>query len=221
MLPALLSSCISSRDGIGAGRRSGGRPRKTESGAAQHRRGNMKGNDSCRPRTIYWRRRHQLRRLRRRPRYFFRQGRRGRHRRLHRQRALKAMEGAARLIGEAMREEFSRNPLRKLGYLAARPALKALRARIDPRRYKWREHGRVERHRHQESRRHRRIRFSGAIEWRFWKRATGTGTHRAAAARIARNLKEFDVRTNRRHRQLSAEKSTDQRGTRNAGRYQR
>jgi phosphate acyltransferase len=49
--------------------------------------------------------------------------------------ALKAMEGAARLIGEAMREEFSRSPLRKLGYLAARPALKALRARIDPRRY--------------------------------------------------------------------------------------
>jgi glycerol-3-phosphate acyltransferase PlsX len=49
--------------------------------------------------------------------------------------ALKAMEGAARLIGEAMREEFSRSLLRKLGYLAARPALKALRARIDPRRY--------------------------------------------------------------------------------------
>jgi len=45
------------------------------------------------------------------------------------------MEGAARLIGEAMREEFSRNALRKLGYLAARPALNALRARIDPRRY--------------------------------------------------------------------------------------
>jgi glycerol-3-phosphate acyltransferase PlsX len=49
--------------------------------------------------------------------------------------ALKAMEGAARLIGDALREEFSRNALRKLGYLAARPALSALRARIDPRRY--------------------------------------------------------------------------------------
>lgn len=49
--------------------------------------------------------------------------------------ALKTMEGAARLIGDAMREEFSRGPLRKLGYLAARPALKALRARMDPRRY--------------------------------------------------------------------------------------
>src|SRR5208283_2752210 len=49
--------------------------------------------------------------------------------------ALKSMEGAARLIAEAMREEFSRTPLRKLGYLAARPALNALRNRIDPRRY--------------------------------------------------------------------------------------
>jgi len=49
--------------------------------------------------------------------------------------ALKAMEGAARLIADAMREEFSRTGLRKLGYLAARPALDALRTRIDPRRY--------------------------------------------------------------------------------------
>ncbi len=49
--------------------------------------------------------------------------------------ALKAMEGASRLIADAMREEFSRSARRKLGYLAARPALNALRARIDPRRY--------------------------------------------------------------------------------------
>ncbi len=49
--------------------------------------------------------------------------------------ALKAMEGAARLIADAMREEFSRTTMRKLGYLAARPALDALRTRIDPRRY--------------------------------------------------------------------------------------
>ena len=49
--------------------------------------------------------------------------------------ALKAMEGAARLIADALREEFSRSSLRKLGYLAARPALRALRTRIDPRRY--------------------------------------------------------------------------------------
>ncbi len=49
--------------------------------------------------------------------------------------ALKAMEGAARLIADALREEFGRTALRKFGYLAARPALQALRMRIDPRRY--------------------------------------------------------------------------------------
>jgi glycerol-3-phosphate acyltransferase PlsX len=49
--------------------------------------------------------------------------------------ALKAMEGAARLIGEIMREEFTRTTLRKLGALAVKPALSALRARVDPRRY--------------------------------------------------------------------------------------
>lgn len=49
--------------------------------------------------------------------------------------ALKAMEGAARLIGEIMREEFTRTTLRKLGALAMKPALNALRARVDPRRY--------------------------------------------------------------------------------------
>jgi glycerol-3-phosphate acyltransferase PlsX len=49
--------------------------------------------------------------------------------------ALKTMEGAARLIRDALREEFTRNVVRKLGAFAARPALDALRARIDPRRY--------------------------------------------------------------------------------------
>jgi glycerol-3-phosphate acyltransferase PlsX len=49
--------------------------------------------------------------------------------------ALKAMEGAARQITDMMREEFGRSTLRKFGYLAARPSLKALRARMDPRRY--------------------------------------------------------------------------------------
>ena len=49
--------------------------------------------------------------------------------------ALKVMEGASRLIANAMREEFARSPLRKLGYLASLPTLNALRARIDPRRY--------------------------------------------------------------------------------------
>jgi phosphate acyltransferase len=49
--------------------------------------------------------------------------------------ALKAMEGASRLIAGLMREEFTRSSMRKLGALAARPALNALRARMDPRRY--------------------------------------------------------------------------------------
>jgi glycerol-3-phosphate acyltransferase PlsX len=49
--------------------------------------------------------------------------------------ALKTMEGAARLIKDVMREEFTRSAGRKLGALAARPALEALRTRIDARRY--------------------------------------------------------------------------------------
>jgi glycerol-3-phosphate acyltransferase PlsX len=49
--------------------------------------------------------------------------------------ALKTMEGVARMIGSSAREEFSRNPLRKLMAAAAWPALGALRARLDPRRY--------------------------------------------------------------------------------------
>jgi glycerol-3-phosphate acyltransferase PlsX len=49
--------------------------------------------------------------------------------------ALKTMEGAARFIGGAMREEFTRSPFRKLGAVAAAPALKALKARMDPRIY--------------------------------------------------------------------------------------
>jgi glycerol-3-phosphate acyltransferase PlsX len=49
--------------------------------------------------------------------------------------ALKSMEGLARFIGAAMREEFTRGPLRKAGALAAAPALKALKTRLDPRAY--------------------------------------------------------------------------------------
>jgi phosphate acyltransferase len=49
--------------------------------------------------------------------------------------ALKTMEGAARLISEVLREEFTRSAARKLGALAARPSLRALRTRLDPRRY--------------------------------------------------------------------------------------
>jgi glycerol-3-phosphate acyltransferase PlsX len=49
--------------------------------------------------------------------------------------ALKTMEGAARLISDVLREEFTRSIARKLGALAAGPSLRALRTRLDPRRY--------------------------------------------------------------------------------------
>jgi glycerol-3-phosphate acyltransferase PlsX len=49
--------------------------------------------------------------------------------------ALKTMEGLARMIGSSAREEFSRSPLRRLMAIAAWPAIGALRARLDPRRY--------------------------------------------------------------------------------------
>lgn len=49
--------------------------------------------------------------------------------------ALKTMEGLARMISGTMREEFTRSTVRKLGALAAGPALNALRTRLDPRRY--------------------------------------------------------------------------------------
>ena len=49
--------------------------------------------------------------------------------------ALKTMEGLARFIGGAVREEFTRGGLRKMAALAATPALNALKARLDPRAY--------------------------------------------------------------------------------------
>ncbi|PID60854.1 MAG: phosphate acyltransferase [Gammaproteobacteria bacterium] len=49
--------------------------------------------------------------------------------------ALKASEGLANMIGQLLREEFMRTPLTKLIGLIARPVLKSLRARIDPRQY--------------------------------------------------------------------------------------
>jgi phosphate acyltransferase len=49
--------------------------------------------------------------------------------------ALKSIEGVARFITGALREEFTRSPARKLGALAAQPALQALKARLDPGRY--------------------------------------------------------------------------------------
>jgi glycerol-3-phosphate acyltransferase PlsX len=49
--------------------------------------------------------------------------------------ALKTMEGAARLIADTLREELTRNLARKLGALGARPAINALRTRLNPTRY--------------------------------------------------------------------------------------
>jgi len=49
--------------------------------------------------------------------------------------ALKTMEGLARFISSVMREEFTASPLRKVGALAAAPALRGLKHRLDPSAY--------------------------------------------------------------------------------------
>jgi len=48
---------------------------------------------------------------------------------------LKTSEGLAHMLATFLREEFSRNPLRKIAGLIALPALKAFKNRADPRRY--------------------------------------------------------------------------------------
>jgi phosphate acyltransferase len=49
--------------------------------------------------------------------------------------ALKTAEGTARLYGGYIRAAFKRSVMSRIGYLLARPALKALRDRLDPRAY--------------------------------------------------------------------------------------
>ena len=49
--------------------------------------------------------------------------------------ALKTAEGTAKLINELVRRTFRSSLLAGLGYLLARPALRKLRKRVDPRRY--------------------------------------------------------------------------------------
>jgi len=49
--------------------------------------------------------------------------------------SLKSMEGLARLVARFLKEEFTRNPVRKLQALVALSALDAIRARLDTRRY--------------------------------------------------------------------------------------
>lgn len=48
---------------------------------------------------------------------------------------LKASEGVAKMIVAYLKQEFSRNALRKFSALAAMPVLKAMKARMDPGRY--------------------------------------------------------------------------------------
>jgi glycerol-3-phosphate acyltransferase PlsX len=49
--------------------------------------------------------------------------------------ALKTSEGLARMVERFLRDELTRNPVRKLAALVALPALAAFRQRVDPRRY--------------------------------------------------------------------------------------
>jgi len=49
--------------------------------------------------------------------------------------ALKTAEGTAHLVNEYIRQTFKSSLLAGLGYLLARPSLRKLRKRLDPRRY--------------------------------------------------------------------------------------
>ncbi len=49
--------------------------------------------------------------------------------------ALKASEGVAQMMASALREEFTRNPLRRFAALVATPVLRSFRERMDHRRY--------------------------------------------------------------------------------------
>ncbi|MDO4878533.1 MAG: phosphate acyltransferase PlsX [Neisseria sp.] len=48
---------------------------------------------------------------------------------------LKTIEGAVKFVGATIREEFQANLLTRLGGLAAAPALKGLKSRLDPRKF--------------------------------------------------------------------------------------
>jgi glycerol-3-phosphate acyltransferase PlsX len=49
--------------------------------------------------------------------------------------ALKSSEGVADMMAKTLREEFSRNLLTKAAALLAMPVIRAVRGRLDPRRY--------------------------------------------------------------------------------------
>jgi glycerol-3-phosphate acyltransferase PlsX len=48
---------------------------------------------------------------------------------------LKASEGVAQMVGATLKEEFARNPLRRIAALISLPALRAIRDRMDHRKY--------------------------------------------------------------------------------------
>jgi phosphate acyltransferase len=49
--------------------------------------------------------------------------------------ALKTSEGLALMLSDFLRQEFTRNPMRKMAALVALPVLNAFKRRVDPRRY--------------------------------------------------------------------------------------
>jgi glycerol-3-phosphate acyltransferase PlsX len=49
--------------------------------------------------------------------------------------ALKTLEGAAHMVSQFMRDEFTRNVLTRAAALAAMPVLRSLKVKLDPRRY--------------------------------------------------------------------------------------
>ena len=68
--------------------------------------------------------------------------------------ALKAAEGTARQLGQLLKHELNRSPIRKLGYLLARGAFRALNREDGSAQVERRRFPRSQRHRHQEPRRH-------------------------------------------------------------------
>ena len=78
--------------------------------------------------------------------------------------ALKSIEGTAKLYGRFPAPDASRARwLARIGYLMARPALNALRARLDPRRYNGAIFLGLNGIVREEPRRHRRVGFANAI----------------------------------------------------------
>ena len=83
------------------------------------------------------------------------------------------------MMGTFLREEFTRNPLRRIAALVAWPVLAAFRRRVDQRRYNGASLLGLQRHRDQEPRLGRRLAFGQALE-----RAADEVQQRRACERI-------------------------------------